>query len=626
MVLIVTAVYFLLPLWAALRFAGIGAFGSVVSEAGFTSSLALSVRLAVITTVLTIALILPTAVYVHLRLPKLRRLLEGITILPIVIPPVVLIVGVLAIAPGVLKGTSLLLSLVYVVLAMPFAYRAIDAGLRALDLKTIVEASNSLGAGWRSTLWRVILPNLRTALLSATVLTVALVLGEFTIASLDLYQTFPVWIYVNSQTSGQVSVAASLLALFVTWVFLLAITVLGSQAVAQDRWRRGHLVHRRTYRNAGRLMTANTAGNAATAADTIGQAERRGGTSVLLRDLTRAFGATRALDGLSIEMAPGELVALLGPSGCGKTTALRIVAGFETADTGSVLVDGKDISSVPAARRDMGMVFQSYSLFPNMSALDNVAFGLRMRKIGAGERRKRAGDLLDMVGLAPRPASTRTSCPAVSSSGSRWPGRWPSSPGCCCSTSRCPRWTPRSGCSCASRSARCSSGSAPPPCSSPTTRRKPCPWRTGSASCSNGKLEQIAAPDELYTDPATAFVAEFVGVMNRIPGELQPGGQVTALGSTVPVRGHSAGPDRGGRAGPPGGAAAGGRGERQRDRDDQDVPRLGDQGRRSVVRRRRRPGRPAERRGGRARPGRVGRGVAARPARAGRRPPGQLTM
>ena len=228
-ILIVAGVYFLVPLFAALRFAGIGAFGSVISETGFTSSLGLSVRLAIVTTVVTIVLMLPTAVYVHLRLPKLRRLLEGITILPIVIPPVVLIVGVLQIAPGFLKSTPYLLALEYVILAMPFAYRAIDAGLRALELKTIVEASNSLGAGWGSTLWRVVMPNLRTAVLSAVVLTVALVLGEFTMASLALFQTFPVWIVVNDQTSGQVSVAASLLALFVTWLFLLVITMIGTR-------------------------------------------------------------------------------------------------------------------------------------------------------------------------------------------------------------------------------------------------------------------------------------------------------------------------------------------------------------------------------------------------------------
>ncbi len=228
-VLLIAAVYFLLPLIVAIRFAGIKAFGSVVSQSGFTSSLGLSVRLAVVTTVITIVLMLPTTVYVHLRLPGIRRLMEGITILPIVIPPVVLIVGVLQIAPGSLKNTPYLLGLEYVVLAMPFAYRAIDAGLRSLDLKTVVEASNSLGARWISTLLRVILPNLRTALLSAVVLTVALVLGEYTMASLALYQTFPVWIYVNSQSSGQVSVAASLLALLVTWIFLMGITVLGTR-------------------------------------------------------------------------------------------------------------------------------------------------------------------------------------------------------------------------------------------------------------------------------------------------------------------------------------------------------------------------------------------------------------
>src|ERR1700723_2276970 len=150
-------------------------------------------------------------------------------------------------------------------------------------------------------------------------------------------------------------------------------------------------------------MTADITGNTtrdAAAANGTRQMTGARGTSVLLQNLGRAFGATRALDGLSIEMAPGELVALLGPSGCGKTTALRIVAGFKTADTGKVLIDGKDISSVPAARRDMGMVFPSYSLFPNMTALDNVGFGLRMRKAGSTVRRRKAGELLEMVGLS----------------------------------------------------------------------------------------------------------------------------------------------------------------------------------------------------------------------------------
>ena len=140
-----------------------------------------------------------------------------------------LIVGVLQVAPGSLKGTSYLLALEYVILAMPFAYRSLDAGLRAVDLKTLVEASNSLGAGWPTTLWRVVLPNIRTAILSATVLTVALVLGEFTMASLALFVTFPVWIVQFEQNSGPVSVAASLLALFVTWILLMIIVTVGDR-------------------------------------------------------------------------------------------------------------------------------------------------------------------------------------------------------------------------------------------------------------------------------------------------------------------------------------------------------------------------------------------------------------
>ena len=229
-ILLIAGGYFLVPLYAALHFAGFSTFAHIVDQPGFGDAVRLSVKLAVVTTVVTLLLMVPTAGYVHLRLPRLRRLLEGITILPIVIPPVVLIVGVLQVAPGWAKSSPWLLAFEYVILAMPFAYRALDAGLRALDLRTLVEAAGSLGAGWGGTLLRVIVPNLVTALLSATVLTVAMVLGEYTMASLDLFTTFPVWMVTNDQSSSaQASVAASLMTLLVTWLVLLAITFIGTR-------------------------------------------------------------------------------------------------------------------------------------------------------------------------------------------------------------------------------------------------------------------------------------------------------------------------------------------------------------------------------------------------------------
>jgi putative spermidine/putrescine transport system permease protein len=232
-IMLIAAAYFLIPLYSALRFAGFRAFTQVTSYPSFGSAFLLSLRLAVIATVLTLVLMVPTTVYVYLRLPRIRRLMEAVTILPIVIPPIVLIIGVLRLAPGFLLGTPNLLGLEYVVLAMPFAYRSLDAGLRSFDVRTLVEASNSLGAGWPTTLWRVVIPNLRTAVLSATVLTVALVLGEYTMASLDNFQTFPVWIVNFEQNSGPVSVAASLLALFVTWLLLMLIVTVGTRSARE---------------------------------------------------------------------------------------------------------------------------------------------------------------------------------------------------------------------------------------------------------------------------------------------------------------------------------------------------------------------------------------------------------
>ena len=228
-ILLVAGVYFLLPLYAALRFAGIKAFGSVFTQPGFGAALWVSIQISAMTWIITMALMVPTTIYVHLRMPRLRALLESITILPIVIPPIVLTVGVLQVFPIQLKATMWLLGIEYVILAMPFAYRAIDAGLRSIDLKTLTEASSNLGASWFSTIWRVILPNLGTSLLSATVLIVALCLGEFTMASLNLVTTFPVWIVEFDQLNAQISVSASILALVVTWLFLMLIVLVGGR-------------------------------------------------------------------------------------------------------------------------------------------------------------------------------------------------------------------------------------------------------------------------------------------------------------------------------------------------------------------------------------------------------------
>lgn len=228
-ILVIAGLYFLLPLYAALRFAGLKAFGTVFTSPGFVPALWLSVRLAAVTWIVSMALMIPTTVYVHLRIPAMRRLLESVTILPIVIPPVVLIIGVLQVMPLALRASVWMLGLEYVILAMPFAYRALDAGLRSIDVKTLTEASSSLGGGLFTTLWRVLLPNLRTAVLSATILIVAMVLGEFTMASLALKETFPVWIVLFDQLNANISVAASFFALFVTWLFLMLITVIATR-------------------------------------------------------------------------------------------------------------------------------------------------------------------------------------------------------------------------------------------------------------------------------------------------------------------------------------------------------------------------------------------------------------
>ncbi len=267
---------------------------------------------------------------------------------------------------------------------------------------------------------------------------------------------------------------------------------------------------------------------------------RAGGALVELRELHRRFGTTLALDGLSLTMAPGELVALLGPSGCGKTTALRVLAGFERPDSGEVFVDGENLSRLAAQRRGMGMVFQSYSLFPTMTARDNVAFGLRVRRQGAAARRRTADELLDIVGLAPQ--------------ASQFPHQLSGGQQQRVALARALAIEPRvllldeplSALDAKVRlqlrdlirSVQVRLGTTTLFVTHDQEEALSMADRVGVMR--QGRLEQIAPPDELYAQPATAFVAEFVGIMNHLPAVL------TTDGARVLERAVSV-CDRGGR-------------------------------------------------------------------------------
>jgi putative spermidine/putrescine transport system permease protein len=242
-VLALAAVYFVGPLLAAAEFSlragrdgyGLANYLEIGRDPALREALGTSLQIGLATIVVTLALMVPTVVYVRLRHPRLTLLLEGATVLPIVIPPVVMAAGMASMQANTgalqpLFGDPVTaLTPFYVILALPFTYRSLDAGLRAIDLRTLVEAARNLGAGWWTVLGRVILPNIRTAVLGAAFLTLALVLGEVVIARILLYVTFPVQVVETGQTSAGVSVALSLASLLLTWGFLLVLSFAGGR-------------------------------------------------------------------------------------------------------------------------------------------------------------------------------------------------------------------------------------------------------------------------------------------------------------------------------------------------------------------------------------------------------------
>lgn len=260
--------------------------------------------------------------------------------------------------------------------------------------------------------------------------------------------------------------------------------------------------------------------------------------TVEMIDVVKDYGNSRALSGFNLSMKPGELVALLGPSGCGKTTALRTLAGLTPATSGTIKVDGEAVAHLPTNRRDMGMVFQSYSLFPHMTAMQNVEYGLRMRKIAKDERRERAAEMLTSVGLEAlghryahelsggqqqrvalaRALVTRPSVLLLDEPLSALDAKV--------------RVELRDLIRRIQTELRITTLFVT------HDQEEALAMADRVAVMSDGLIRQIGTPEELYSRPSSAFVADFVGLSNHVPGVLA-GGTISAYGATFALLGDA---------------------------------------------------------------------------------------
>jgi putative spermidine/putrescine transport system ATP-binding protein len=255
-----------------------------------------------------------------------------------------------------------------------------------------------------------------------------------------------------------------------------------------------------------------------------------------LQGVRKQFGEVVALHSFDLTVGSGEFVSFLGPSGCGKTTALRIVAGFEQPNEGRVLVSGKDITSTPANRRDMGMVFQAYSLFPNLTALENVAFGLRVRRVTRTERVRRAVELLDLIGLG----AAANRYPHQLSGGQQQ--RVALARALAIQPSVLLLDEPLSALDAKVRVQlrdeirRIQTQLGITALFVTHDQEEALSISDRVVVMSQGRIEQIGTPPEIYGNPRTVFVAQFVGTMNRLEGVVAADGRGLVQTTTALLR------------------------------------------------------------------------------------------
>src|SRR3954466_3760176 len=266
--------------------------------------------------------------------------------------------------------------------------------------------------------------------------------------------------------------------------------------------------------------------------DSMAQYVTHPGATVELVDVVKDYGSSRALTGVNLTMKPGEFIALLGPSGCGKTTVLRSLSGLEQITSGRIRIDGEDVAGVPVNKRDIGMVFQSYSLFPHMTTLENVEFGLRMRKVEPGDRTRRAHEALEMVGLGHLGARYAHQLSGGQQQRVALARALVTPPRVLLLDEPLSALDAKVRVTLRDQIRRIQTELGITTLFVTHDQEEALAISDRIGVMSDGRLEQLGDPTEVYRHPTTAFVARFVGSMNELPGVVH-GPDSVAIGDYV---------------------------------------------------------------------------------------------
>ncbi|TDY23376.1 ABC-type Fe3+/spermidine/putrescine transport system ATPase subunit [Paraburkholderia sp. BL6665CI2N2] len=486
----------------------------------YHSSVFLSLEVAAATLLITLLTGVPAGYVLARSKTRLSRIIEEFLVLPIALPGLASALALLVVYGGftMFRMSVAFIVVGHVVFTLPFMVRAVAAVCASSDLRTLEEGAASLGASFFRRFVTIVLPNARPGIVAGALAVLTLSIGEFNLTWMlhtPDTKTLPVGL-ADTYASLRIEIGSAYTILFfiMTMPLLVAMQWLGVDATGQ--------------RSAAKKTHRGTSFE-------VHQAMKLASVPITLTQCAKTFRGTRVLEPLDLHIDAGETLVLLGPSGCGKTTTLRMIAGLETPDAGGRIAFGDDdVTALPIEKRQVGMVFQSYALFPNLTVRGNISYGLKIKRVPAETARQRVDELLGMMRLtahADKPidqlSGGQRQRVALARALAVQPRVLLLDEPLTALDARL-RDTLRSEMNTLLRDLGITTVYV--------THDQAEAMELGDriVVMSAGRIEQIGSPREIYYRPANRTVAQFVGTINRLAGERRDG-MLSTTGGTVPL-------------------------------------------------------------------------------------------